>query len=97
MAELTENLIYLVITFFSLAVIGLIYMIVINGTFLPIMQNTVNLGYGVPMDNTTKSEVLGGFIQVNTMIKYLIPGLFLAVLIAVIMFIFFRREEENQY
>lgn len=97
MAELTENLIYIVITFFALTIIGIVYMVVIHGTFLPIIQNVVNNDYGVPMDNTTKSVVLDGFLQVDTMVKILIPGLFLAVLVAVILFIFFRREEENQY
>lgn len=82
-------------TFFALVVIGLVYIVVINGTFLPIMQNLVNSNSVVAMDDDSKSSVLGGFLQVNLMLKLLIPGLFLVTLIAVVVFILFKREEEN--
>ena len=82
-------------TFFALVIIGLVYIVVINGTFLPIMQGLVNSDSVVPMDAASKESVLSGFTHVNLMMKFLIPALFLAALVAVIVFIFFKREEES--
>lgn len=82
-------------TFFALVVIGLIYVVVINGTFIPLMTGLVNSDSVVPMDAGSKASVLGGFSQVSLMLKFLIPGLFLAALVAVVVFILFKREEEN--
>ena len=95
MADLTENLIYLVVSFFALVIIGFIYMIVINGAVTPLLTNIVNSPNVIQMNDSIKNDVLGGFTQVNIMLKILIPGLFLACFIAVILYIFFRREEEN--
>jgi len=95
MAELNQNLIYLVVSFFGLAVIGFIYLVVINGNVLPAFQNLVTSGNLIPMDTGTTNSVLGGFNQIDFMLKILIPGLFVAALVAVFVFILFRKEEES--
>ena len=59
------------------------------------MTNIVNSDSIVHMEDDSKSSVLGGFMQVNLMLKLLIPSLFLATLVAVIVYILFKREEES--
>ena len=100
MADLNDNLIYLIVTFFCLTVIGIIFMVVIYGTLYPILVSTVTtlnpVGGEVSMDAASQGAVLGGFNQVVFVLKILIPGLFLGCFIAIIMFIFFKKEQEEQ-
>lgn len=100
MADLNDNLIYLIVTFFCLTVIGFIFMIVINGTLYPIFVSTLSTlnpaGGANSMDSASQGEVLAGFSFVMGTLKILLPALFLGAFIAVIIYIFFKKEQEEQ-
>lgn len=70
-------------------------MVVINGAVYPALASVANSGNIVPMDNASKESVLGGMAFTMGTIKLIIPSLFIACLIAVITFIFLRREQQD--